>query len=73
VKLPNNFARCDGLLPKVVTMPNGMAGKLWVIDCPKRDTCARFLQMERDNPGQLYAYTTHIHGPADACPDYIHE
>ncbi len=78
MKLPNDIARCDGLLPKKCIMPNGAEGVLWMIDCPKRESCARFLQLERDmNLGPEHidqlSFTSHYHKPTDKCPDYIKE
>jgi hypothetical protein len=72
--LLNDIARCDGLLPKTVTMPSGMKGVLWAIDCPKRETCARYLQMFRDSgDGGMIPYRSHYHKPGDKCPSYIEE
>lgn len=71
--LPNDFARCDGLLPTVTKMPNDMLGTLWSIDCPVRETCARYLQIERDNPEAIYTYAVHSHSQDKKCPSYIKE
>ena len=73
MNLLNDVARCDGLLPKVVKMPNGAKGVLWANDCPCRETCARYQQAFRDNPEEKHAWMTHNHGPADECKDYIKE
>ena len=74
--LPNDVARCDGLLPKKVIMPNGAEGVLWSIDCHKRETCARYMQLVERDDGEgvsMRSYLSHFHKPTDKCPDYIKE
>ncbi len=71
--LPNDVSRCDGLLPKL-TQLDGKPMILWANDCPKREQCARYCQMERDGdwiPGRLIPYTSHHHAPGDECPDFM--
>jgi hypothetical protein len=75
MNLPNDIARCDGILPKD-TILNGKPALLWSIDCPRRDECARYCQQERDDPDALpgtYRYTAHYHAPAHDCPDFVRE
>ena len=72
MKLAKDIARCDGLLPKH-TQLNGRPITLLSIDCPRRDSCARFCQNERDDPEGRYSYIGHNHGPADVCPNFIAE
>jgi hypothetical protein len=75
MNLPNDVARCDGLLPKVVNM-HGRSIFQWSIDCPKREQCRRFLAMETDNPESpigTYSYGFHDHAPGDECPDFLME
>lgn len=75
MSLPNDIARCDGLLPK--TTWNGQDKiTLWANDCPKRDQCARYLQGERDMESgdtAWHPYTTHNHKPSEVCPDFIQD
>lgn len=66
--LSKDIARCDGLLPKGTIMPDGSPAVLWSIDCPMRETCARYTQQETGN-----SFGVHFHQPEDACPDYIKE
>jgi len=73
MNLPNDIARCDGLLPKTVIMPSGAVGKAWIYDCPKRETCARFCQTQRDDPYARTSYGEHHHAPAETCLDFIQE
>lgn len=74
MKLARDQARCDGLLPKKVKMPNGQKGVLWALDCPKRETCKRFLAFDYEtslaDPARQINVTSHHHGPKDECPDY---
>lgn len=69
--LPANEPRCDGLLPRVVRMPDGRPAFAWLIDCPTRDTCARYLQFERDDPAAHHTYTPHFHERGETCPDFL--
>ena len=75
MKLLADIARCDGLLPKTVRMPNGADGVLWSLDCPKRETCKRFLAYDYElslaDPHRQINVTSHFHGPKDECPDYL--
>ena len=73
MNLPNDIARCDGLLPKGVTMPDGTPGVLWSIDCPKREECARYQQIWRDGDRVVSYGVTHFHKPTEPCPDFIQE
>lgn len=72
MRLPNDFARCDGLLPKLTEL-NGKALIAWVLDCPRRDDCARYCQNERDDPSAFYSYISHHHGADETCADFIQE
>ena len=70
--LSNDIARCDGLLP-MLTQHNGKPMTLWAFDCPRREKCARYEQLWRDDPaiaGEL-DYISHFHAPGDTCPDFI--
>ena len=76
--LPDDIARCDGLLPKNVRMPSGAMGVLWSIDCKQRETCARFVAFERDadlyvedGPELRRTYPAASHGPDEACPTFV--
>jgi hypothetical protein len=72
--LPNDVSRCDGLLPKL-TQLDGKPMVLWANDCPKRESCRRFLAMEAEswNYNPHANYTTHHHAPGDECPDFLQE
>ena len=72
MNLSNDIARCDGLLPKN-TQIDGKPMILWAIDCPKREQCARYQQIWRDDPAKVMPFTAHFHGPSDSCPDFIEE
>ena len=73
MNLPNDIARCDGLLPKK-TLLNGEEVLLWAIDCPKREQCARYRQIWRDGgAGSRLPFVAHFHAPADECPTFIAE
>ena len=75
MNLPRDIARCDGILPKK-TLLNGKEGLLWSIDCPKRETCARYCQFAHRDTEETTNYTpfvAHFHAPSETCPDYIHE
>jgi hypothetical protein len=75
MNLLNDIARCDGLLPKTTKMPNGAKGVLWSLDCPKRETCKRFIAYDYElslaDPNRQINVTSHHHGPKDECPDYL--
>jgi hypothetical protein len=73
MNLPNDIARCDGLLPKLTRLPDGTPALLHSIDCPHRDHCARYCQIERDDPMAILSYCSHHHAPNSPCPDYIPE
>lgn len=68
MRIPNDIARCDGLLPKNTDI-NGALVRLWSIDCPHRNTCARYLAAETDDPAAAFALW-HIatHAPNEPCP-----
>lgn len=75
---PNDLARCDGLLPKLTRMPNGAEGILWSVDCKQRETCARFVDFQRDvetgfngDPDAHRTYLAASHGPDEACPTFV--
>ena len=73
MNLPNDIARCDGLLPKK-TLLNGKGVLLWAIDCPKREDCARYQQIWRDgDAGGRLPFVSHFHAPTDDCPTFIEE
>lgn len=75
MSLPNDIARCDGLLPKKIVINDaGITMNLWSIDCPMRETCLRYLAMETDNPDSplgTYSYSAHYHAPSETCPDAL--
>jgi hypothetical protein len=73
MKLSNDIARCDGLLPKSTHLPDGTPVLLYSIDCPHRDNCARFCQTHRDDPTAHLSYCAHHHAPTSPCPFYIPE
>jgi hypothetical protein len=74
--LPSDIARCDGLLPKLTKNEHGKTMVLWSLDCPQRETCARFLQMQRDMEAareSWFLMNSHYHAPGEACGDYLEE
>lgn len=69
--LPYDISRCDGLLPKLTKMTNGMDAILWSIDCPHRETCLRFIHaFQPDEPSHI-SYISHHHKPDQPCPDLL--
>ena len=70
--LPRDIDRCDGLLPKPNVL-NGKAHTLWAIDCPKREQCARYQSIFRDDPTHRYNYAVHFHDQNSPCADFIQE
>jgi len=69
--LPYNIARCDGRLPKLTIMPNGMVGLLWSFDCPNRETCLRFIHAFQPDGRPNASYISHYHSPDQPCPDLL--
>ena len=73
MNLPADIARCDGLLPKK-TLLNGKEVLLLAIDCPKREDCARYQQIWRDDgSNSRLPFVAHFHAPTDDCLDFIEE
>lgn len=75
MNLPNDIARCDGLLPKQVRFHDSII-PAWSIDCPVRERCARYRQLVSRDPESMSShipFVAHFHAATEPCPDFIEE